>query len=92
MNSTLNDSLKDTLTTIKAELSRYDGMTRLELFNYSINDKLKSTLYKYDIETDQLSDFLIQQQGMRVLKAITKIQKFDDRKIIYDNMKGDSDD
>ena len=88
MNSISNDNLKNNLSIIRAELSKYDEMTRKEFFNEAINNRLKNTLYIYNIETDKLSDFLIQQHGMRVLKAITKIQKADDKKVIYDNMKG----
>ena len=88
MNLISSDNLKNNLSIIRAELSKYDKMTRKEFFNQAINNRLKNTLYIYNIETDKLSDFLIQQQGMRVLKAITKIQKADDKKVIYNNMKG----
>lgn len=92
MSSTLQNNFSDNLSLIKDELSKYDGLTRVELFNECINNKLKNTLYKYNVETEHMSDFLLQQEGIRVLKAITKIQKFDDKEIIYANMKGNIDD
>jgi len=72
-------------------MSRYKLVARVYFFNQCINEKLKNILYKYNIETDKLSDFLLRQSGTRVLKAIAKIKKFDDRKVIYENMKGDED-
>jgi len=91
MNLILADNLKNNLAKIKAELALYDEFTRPELFNHCINQRLMHTLELYNVKTDQLSDFLIRQQGIRVLKAITKLQKFNDRKVIYENMKGESD-
>lgn len=91
MNLILSDNLKNNLAKIKAELALYDEFTRLELFNHCINQRLLHTLELYNVKTDQLSDFILGQQGIRVLKAITKLQKFSDRKVIYENMKGESD-
>lgn len=91
MNLISNDNLKNNLAKIKAELALYDEFTRIELFNQCINQRLIHTLELYNVKTDQLSDFLLGQHGIRVLKAITKLQKFSDRKVIYENMKGESD-
>lgn len=85
-------NLTRNLALIKTEMNKYTGMSHIDLFNYSINRRLMYTLQRYDANIDQLSDFILNQAGMRVLKAITKIQKFDDRKVIHDNMKEDIND
>lgn len=87
MNSISENKLSKNLAAIMAELKEYNTMTKTDIFNEAINSRLKDTLYKYNNNIDQLSDFLVKQEGMRVLKTITKIQKADDKKIIYENMK-----
>lgn len=86
------NSFSKNLSLIKEALNQYNGMTHVEFFNYMLNQRLKSTLYLYNKDTDHISDFLLNQGGLRVLKAVTKIQKLEDRKIIYENMEGDADD
>ena len=66
MSSILQNNFSDNLSAIKGELSKYDHLTRVELFNQCINNKLKNTLYKYNVETEQTSDFLLQQEGIRI--------------------------
>ena len=89
MNSQLICNLTQNLETIKSEIDKYSDMTRTEIFNQSINRLLKHTLQRYSNTIEQLSGYLLNQEGMRILKAITKIQKLDDKKIIYENMKGE---
>lgn len=92
MNSQYNSNLRSTLKKIAEEMNKYSKMTQVELFNQSINKLLTQTLKKYNNNIDLLSEYVLNKEGMRVLKAITKIQKNNDKKIIYENMKGDTND
>lgn len=92
MNSQYNSNLPATLKKITEEMNKYSKMTQVELFNQSINKLLTQTLKKYNNNIDLLSEYILNKEGMRVLKAITKIQKNNDKKIIYENMKGDTND
>lgn len=92
MNSQYNSNLRSTLKKIAEEMNKYSKMTQVELFNQSINKLLTQTLKKYNNNIDLLSEYILNKEGMRVLKAITKIQKNNDKKIIYENMKGDTND
>ena len=92
MSSLYNNNLATLLKKIELEINKYSEMNQTEIFNQSVNRLLKYTLHKYNNSIDQLSDYLLNQEGMRVLKAITKTQKFSDKKIIRENMKGEEDD
>lgn len=74
------------LIEIESELNRYYKIPRVEVFNICINNRLASTLRRYNAEIDATSDFLIKQESVRVLKALTKIKKNEDREIIKQNM------
>jgi DNA integrity scanning protein DisA with diadenylate cyclase activity len=89
MNSPYNSNLKVNIEKIKNEMNKYSGLTRTEIFDHSINRLLKYTLKKYNNNIENLSEYLLNQEGMRVLKAITKIQKSNDKKVIQENMKGE---
>lgn len=88
MSLMLDKKLNDNLEAIKEEIYRYKEGSRVDFFNDCINRKLKATLIRYNEETDQLSSFLMEKASMRVLKAITKINKQADKEVIYENMKG----
>ena len=83
--------LNENLQQIKAEIYKYANLSRGEIFNQALNKRLKYTLLRYNDKIDQLSGYLLNQEAMRVLKAITKIQKIEDKKVIYENMKGAED-
>lgn len=91
MNFLYNSKLDENIKTIQNELCEYSNLDRTEIFNQAINKLLMHTLRKYNNKIDDLSGYLLNQEGMRVLKAITKIQKHADKKVIYENMKGNTD-
>ena len=74
------------LIEIESELNQYYKIPRVEIFNICINKRLAATLRKYNAEIDATSEFLIKQESVRVLKALTKIKKNEDREVIKQNM------
>lgn len=74
---------------IKKEINRYIDKTPAELLSYCIEDKLNTTLKKYNKEMDLNSDYLLSRSSFKVLKAITKIQKKSDKKALEDAIEGD---
>jgi hypothetical protein len=71
--------LHDTIMKITEELNRYKDLTPNQLFTQCINEKLKCTLLKYKVELQQSEEYLIKRKTCDVLKAITKIQKKQDK-------------
>lgn len=74
------------LSNIEGELSQYKDLTKVEIFNICINNRLAATLVKYNEQIDSSSDYLLRQSSVRVLKALTKIKKNDDKDIINQYM------
>ena len=91
MNFQYKHNLTSNLELIAKEMDKYSGMTQTEIFNQSINRHLTHTLIKYNSAVDNMSGYLLKQEGMRVLKAITKMQKFADKKIIKENLEENND-
>ena len=73
-----NKSLKENLTDISNELDKYKNISRSSLFTTCINNKLKNTLRQYNLEIELTSKYLIEQNTVRVMKTITKVQKEND--------------
>ena len=71
---------------IDSELNQYYNMSRTDVFNMCINNKLAATLRRYNAEIDFNSEYLVRQESVRVLKALTKIHKSEDKEIIKQNM------
>ena len=63
------------LKAIDDDFIYYEKKKRVDVLTSSINYKLKTTLLKYDEEVDDCSNFLTTAGEVRVMKAITKIQK-----------------
>lgn len=77
------------LKVIKEDLSRYTALTRAELLKNCINNKLAYTLQRYDDEINMNVDYLSTKNSVRVLKALSKIQKRNDVKNIQAALKED---
>lgn len=73
-----NKSLKENLIDISNELNKYKNISRNSLFTTCINNKLKNTLRQYNLEIELTSKYLIEQNTVRVMKTITKVQKQND--------------
>lgn len=74
------------LQTIETELCKYKDLSRVEVFNMCINNRLADTLVKYNEHIDSNSEYLLRQSSVRVLKALTKLKKVDDKEIINQYM------
>ena len=83
--------LKDRIIEISDDLDRYKDITRARLFTRCVDNKLKNTLQNYISDLDLTSDELMRKASFRVMKAITKIQKNDDKNAIKEQIKGDCD-
>ena len=81
-----NESLKSILTDINTNLNKYADYRRPELFKQFIHERLTDTLKMYNHQLDVTSDFLLHQEGDRVLKALTKMKKQEDKDVIAQNM------
>lgn len=67
---------------IGEELSKYSRYSHEALLTKFINERLSQTLNQYNIELEKTTSFLSAQSGMRVLKAIAKKRKQQDKEII----------
>lgn len=86
MSSTEISMFKAELLRIEMELDKYADLSRAELLTYCIKEKLNSTLRKYNEEMQGKMDVLSRAGNIRVLKAISKIQKNNDKKAIQDQI------
>lgn len=77
---------RNILSSIEKDLHAYDNLSKVEIFNVCINNRLASTLRKYNEDIDSTSEYLLKQSSIRVLKALTKIKKVSDKDIINDYM------
>lgn len=85
MNS--SDKLCQNLKEIISDIDRYKDISRIDLINSCINKKLNLTLEEYQSDIDNTSEYLLKQNGTRVIKAITKIQKNNDKAVIESKLK-----
>ena len=67
---------------IKQDISKYENINRADLLTKCIDDKLRATLKKYNLDMELNSDYLLKREGTRVLKALTKLQKKDDKEAL----------
>lgn len=74
------------LKQIEVELSTYKDLTKFEIFNACINKRLADALVNYNEQIDYTSEYLLRQSSVRVLKALTKMKKVDDKDIINSYM------
>lgn len=81
----------DIIDEIEVELSRYKDLSKVEIFNECINNRLAATLVKYNEKIDSTSEYLLRQSSVRVLKALTKIKKVNDKDIINSYMEDSND-
>lgn len=74
--------LKENIEIILRNNLKYDGYTRARLLQECIHNKLKATVLKYNEEIEDNADYLLTRSSTKVLKALTKIQKADDKKTL----------
>lgn len=74
--------LKNNLETIEKDLNACSNMKRQDLFKSCVNEKLKTTLDNYLHIIEVNSDYLLTRNSMKVLKALTKQQKQEDKKAL----------
>jgi hypothetical protein len=79
------------LKIIESELNAYKDLSKVEIFNTFINKRLAATLIKYNEQIDATSEYLLRQSSVRVLKALTKIKKVDDKDIIQQYRESEND-
>ena len=80
-------NLKTVIDKIDEEINKYANFSRIELFEYCIQELLKEKLRLYSDEIDNTVQFLESRGSARVLKALAKIQKKEDKEIIEANLK-----
>lgn len=61
---------------------RYADKSPQDLLQMCINEKLAETLRKYNEEIEAGTTFLLSRDSTKVLKALTKIQKRQDKEIL----------
>ena len=85
--------LSENIIKIKEDLDKYKDLSRSEFYTKCINEKLKSALHTYQIDLQESEEYLIRRRSTDVLKAITKIQKEQDKEDlekIIETSKGES--
>ena len=80
-------NLKTIIDKIDAEITKYKNFSRVELFEYCIQELLKQKLKLYNDEIDNTVEFLENRGSTRIMKALTKIQKKEDKEVIEANLK-----
>ena len=71
--------LNEIIKSINDDLDKYKDLTHEQIFTTCIETKLRNTLLNYNYDIDLNSKFLLTRQAEKVLKAITKIQKEQDK-------------
>lgn len=72
---------------IDEEINKYTKFSRVELFEYCIQELLKEKLNVYNEYIDTTIKFLESRGSASVLKALAKIQKQEDKEIIEAKLK-----
>lgn len=78
----MKNDFKDILNEIMQELALYKDIPPEELLTDCIRRKLQSTVLKYNKTLDMSSNYLTTRACEKVLKALTKIRKKDDKKAL----------
>lgn len=78
----MESRFKKNILKIKEELFKYESVSRADLFSSCIQDKLDTTLRKYNYEISRNADYLRTRSSAKVLKALTKLQKKDDMELL----------
>ena len=73
--------LKRNLESIEKDLLKYKEYNRESLLKLFIDEKLKWALKIYNAEVERNSNYLLSKNGIRVLKALTKLQKKQDKAV-----------
>lgn len=76
------DNLSQNILSITEDLNKYKDLSRSKLFTQCINEKLKAAVMKYNYQLDLDNEYLLRKRITDVLKAITKQQKTEDKKIL----------
>ena len=76
---------------IKKELNKYTDKNHEDLLAYCIKDKLDTALLRYNKEMDLNSEYVLTRSSLKVLKAITKLQKKADKQALEDAAEGEND-
>lgn len=78
----MENKFKDTLNEIIQELALYKNVSPEEMLTECIRQKLQNTVLKYDKTLDMSSNYLTTRACEKVLKALTKIRKKDDKEAL----------
>lgn len=81
----------ESLQMVKDELNRYLTISRDDLFTQCINERLKATLLEYGEHVENDSNFLMKQSEIRVFKAITRMQREEDKETIINDATANDD-
>ena len=74
--------LSKNIAEIQADIERYRGISRAELFTKCVNKKLADSLSNYMNVLEMDEKELRQKSSIRVLKAATKLQKQADKEAV----------
>lgn len=87
----LMENLTSNISSIQEDLNRYKDLSRVKLFTLCINEKLRAAVMKYNYQLDLDNEYLLRKRITDVLKAITKQQKAEDKKILDEIISKESD-
>lgn len=76
---------KDLICEIYNDLNNFKHLSHNELFTYCLQERLKASLKKYNLELDSMKDYLHHRWPHEVLRTINFMQKAEDKAIIESN-------
>lgn len=83
----IENNFKENLDKIADDLTLYSNLSRVELFNQCLKEKLNNLLLDYNEELDKKISWLANIDPKRVIRAINKIDRKNDKEIIKENLK-----
>lgn len=70
---------KAILNEIYTDMNKFRKLSHTEIFNYCLQERLKASLKRYNIELDIVRNYLDAKWSFQVLNTIRRMQKVEDK-------------
>lgn len=74
--------LQQNINEINTSLDKYKNLSHDELFTFFVDEKLKGALSRYEVELENLNDYLLRKNANIVFKRLTELQKDKDKEAL----------
>lgn len=70
---------KKLLYDIYSDMNKFRNLSHNEIFNFCLQERLKASLNKYNIELDAIRNYLDAKWPFQILNTIRRMQKVEDK-------------